>query len=320
MHGRTAYPMVRLVRTMVAVDSPPVRSPAAAAESEASSVLTEAPVRADCDAEAAAPAVSSARSDASTRAARDAAACDAHADAETAFIVSFRREHPVLWLITLVGPIIATAVIVLGAWIFEGAAFTKALLGHAVATFFIFGKFVLLIGGGSADPEIAAVQRLLNREQLFLMLLWMDFVAACLLVFHAGFLYRIKALGPRLRSLAEDGQFILESNPWMRRATFIGLIAFVTFPLAATGSVGGALFGRLLGLSRTATFLGVILGSLIGCGAMYTGGRLISPYIDRDNPLVFIGGIAIVIGIIVLLNMRFQRMKRSAKARKAAAG
>ena len=313
---------------MPAVEPSPVRSPAAATTTDARSALADArerPVSDARDAEDRAPSAGHAAGQPGAQSAAPPGAAnadtgDAYADAEAAFIVSFRREHPVLWWLTLAGPLVATALIVLSAWIFEGAAFTKALLGHAVATFFIFGKFVLLIGGGSADPEIAAVQRLLSREQLVMMLLWMDFVAACLLVYHAGFLYRIKALGPRLRTLAEDGQFILESNPWMRRATFIGLVAFVTFPLAATGSIGGALFGRLLGLSRLATFLGVILGSLIGCSVMYTGGRLISSYIDHDNPLVFIGGIAVVVVLILLLNMRFQRMKRCAKERKAMGG
>ena len=45
------------------------------------------------------------------------------------------------------------------------------------------------------------------------MVVYMDVMTAAMLVFHAGFLFRIPYLGERLLSLAEDGQFMLKLHP-----------------------------------------------------------------------------------------------------------
>lgn len=50
----------------------------------------------------------------------------------------------------------------------------------------------------------------------------------------------------------------------------------MSFPLQATGSVGGSLFGRMLGMSRVATFVAIVIGNVIGNGVMYLGSDLIS--------------------------------------------
>jgi hypothetical protein len=50
---------------------------------------------------------------------------------------------------------------------------------------------------------------------------------------------------------------------------------------------------------------------------MYLFAGLINRYLDRDNPWLTIGGIAVVAGLILLLNWRYQKMKRAAFAGKA---
>ena len=71
--------------------------------------------------------------------------------------------------------------------------------------------------------------------------------------------------------LAKEGGNLAANVPWVRRVTFLAIVVFVMFPLASTGSIGGSLFGRLLGLSRVRTVVAVVLGSLSGCAAMYFG-------------------------------------------------
>jgi uncharacterized membrane protein len=138
----------------------------------------------------------------------------------------------------------------------------------------------------------------------------MDLMVAVLLVCHAGFLFRIPVLGSKLLALTEDGQVMLRRFPWMRRITFLGIVTFVMFTLAATGSVGGALFGRLLGMSRKATLLGIAIGSVFGCGVMYFKAGLVREYLDPKNPMTTIGGIAVILGIIFVLNFRYRKMKK----------
>ncbi len=230
---------------------------------------------------------------------------------EGKYVDDFRRTRPVLWLVTLIAPFVATLGALIVTYFIKGPEFTQKLVGTAFITFFALGRFVIL-GGQDADTD--AVRRFLSPEELFAMVMWMDICVAMLFVYHAGFMFRIPFIGPRLAALVEDGQYILKSQRWMRRLTMIGLIAFVAFPLAATGSVGGSIFGRLLGLSRPATFFGIIVGSFVGCGAMYLGAEIIGQYINRDNPLLFWGGMATIALLVILLNMRYQKMKKQSLA------
>lgn len=221
--------------------------------------------------------------------------------------LAFRREHPFWWWFTLVGPVPVTLVVLAVLWFERGAEFVWQLVATAIATFFLFGRFVIL---GGTSPEMNQISTYLTSGELFAMVVYMDVAVACVLAFHLGFLYRLPYIGPQLEALRYDSEFILHSNRWMRRATFLGLVAFVAFPLAATGSVGGAIFGRLLGMSRAATFTGVVLGSLVGCGAMYFGAALINAHLDRDNPWLLFGGIAVIAALILFLNHRYRQLKQ----------
>lgn len=216
------------------------------------------------------------------------------------------KKYGFLWFLTLVGPFLLSATLLATLYFTHGWAYVRALLLTALAVFFFFGRFVIL-GGQAADLEEAT--RFFSSTELALLVFYMDAMVACLLAFHIGFVFRLPYLGRRLRMLMDDGKFILAANPWMKRATFAGIVAFVMFPLAATGSVGGSIFGRLLGMSRLGTFLGAVTGSALGCSLMYFGAALINRYLDRDNPFLTIGGIAFVVLIIWLLNHRYQKMK-----------
>lgn len=90
------------------------------------------------------------------------------------------------------------------------------------------------------------------------------------------------------------------------------------FPLAATGSVGGSIFGRLLGMSRLGTFAGILLGNTLGCGLMHFGSELITRYLSRDNPMLLFGGFAVTCAIVFVLNHRYRQLKaRQITAQKA---
>ncbi len=219
----------------------------------------------------------------------------------------FRREHPWVWGGTLFGPIVLTSVLLAGLYYYAGWAFATRLVSNTAFALWLVGRFIILSGaeGGVNDFEGA-----LSSFQLFLLMCYLDVMMALILAFHIGFLFRLPFIGPRVAALVTDGHFILDAQPWMRRATFIGLIVFVGFPLAATGSVGGSIFGRLLGLSRPATFLGICIGSLIGNGLMYWFADIIDPWIDKDSNLIRFGGIAAILLIVIVLERRYQTLRR----------
>lgn len=212
-----------------------------------------------------------------------------------------------LWYASLAAPLIVTAMVLIAIGLFSGWDFVGTLAAKAVITFFAFGRFIILAGGDAGND---ATLSSMTRGQLFLMVTYMDMLVASLLVIHAGIIFRIPRIGPGLAALQEDGEFILKMHPWMRRMTFVGLVLFIMFPLAATGSVGGAIFGRLLGMSRLATFTAIFVGSMIGNGVMWLFAGVLAKYINKDHPGLLIGGIIVIVAVILLLNWRYQKMKK----------
>lgn len=226
----------------------------------------------------------------------------------------FRRRHPIIWATTLYGPIVLTVVILVLLVIFAGWSFARKILGYTALALFLLGRFIILSGN---DGEFLETNGSLNSTHLFAIVTYLDVMTALMLAFHIGFLFKLPYIGERIAALVTDGHFILDAQPWMRRATFFGLIAFVGFPLAATGSIGGSIFGRLLGMSRISTFVGILTGTLLGNGSMYLFSDLMSQYVDKDNPYLKIGGFALVATIVIILERRYRKLRNGFAAKSA---
>ncbi len=219
----------------------------------------------------------------------------------------FKRRYPLVWAGTLFGPPLFAIGSVLFFWIAYGWESAAKLATTALVSFFLAGKMIIL-GGGIEHLE----QRdFYSSEQLLILVTAIDLMTVCFLVFHLGFLFKIPKMGSKLQMIADNGHMILDAHPWMRRATFVGLVVFVAVPLAMTGSVGGSILGRMLGMSRLATFAGVMLGNFITCATMYFGSELLRNFLKKDNPWLLIGGILVMGGILYILLRRYQlSMKR----------
>lgn len=226
------------------------------------------------------------------------------------FEEGFRRKHPVVWALTLVIPFLLLGGAILAVWWFEGGLFATKLIGAATATFFVLGRFVILFG---QQGELGNDWDFLSPFQLFLMVSYMDFAAALLVAFHVGAMFQLPWLGKRAASLVEDARFVLDKFPWMRRAAFTGLTLFVAFPLAATGAVGGSILGTLLGLSRLRVYLATVMGCLLGNGLLYLAAERIDDEI-ANHPVVRYGGIATILGVIVLMEYRYRKSKQKYQA------
>ncbi len=220
----------------------------------------------------------------------------------------FRSKHPLIWGGTLFGPLLLTLILVGLIVTLAGWAFTRRLATITVVALVVLGRFVILSGrdGGLFDTSGA-----LTSVQLFALVCYLDLMTALVLAFHIGFLFKLPYVGPRISALVTDGHFILDKQPWMRKATFIGLICFVGFPLAATGSIGGSIFGRLLGMSRIATFNGILIGTLLGNGAMFFFSDLASKYLDKDNPYLKYGGFTVILVLVIILERRYRKLKEN---------
>jgi uncharacterized membrane protein len=221
---------------------------------------------------------------------------------------NFRKTYPMVWWGTLIGPPLIAISIVAYFCIAFGWASAVKLVSTVFFTFFVAGKFIIL-GGGIEHLERADFY---SSAQLFAMVFVMDFLTVTFLVFHLGGLFKLPRVGKKMQAVADNGHMMLEAHPWMRRATFIGLVIFVAVPLAMTGSVGGAILGRLLGMSRLSTFVGVVIGNVVGIALMYLGSGVLREILKKDNPMLLLGGILVMCFVGYILLRRYQQSIRAA--------
>lgn len=212
---------------------------------------------------------------------------------------------------------VATSVLLLSlVFFFFGGDATLELFTTALATATVAGKFIVLRGlhqEGFLDSPF----------KLAILVIYMDLLVASIAVYNIGVLYKIPRLGKKIEAMQENGKGILERNPWMRKVTFFGIIAFVTFPLSGTGAIGGSMFGRLLGLSKRKTMLGIAIGACLGAFAMAGLAHFFGEQMEtiQGNPVFLVGGIA-VLGFVIwwmIRNSRRASQRRLAEAEEKSA-
>jgi uncharacterized membrane protein len=190
----------------------------------------------------------------------------------------------------------------------NGWDYPQKLISHAFLTAAFLGRFVILMGMEDAAQD--KFQILLEPSELFALVTYLDVITAIFVAFHMGILFRLPYIGEKIAMLVWDGKSILQTYPWIKRMAFVGLVLFVVFPTSTTGSIGGSIFGRLLGMGRTMTVSGVLLGSVIGNGLMFFFAKQINQFVDPQNVWIKVVGIAIVVALFVLIEIRYQRTKR----------
>ena len=140
-----------------------------------------------------------------------------------------------------------------------------------------------------------------------MIVLCIDTIWAVVLTWHAGILFHVPWLGVKLRAAVIEGGLLLKSNRWMRRMTVIAVLAFVMLPISSTGSIGGSLLGRLLGLSRTATLATVLIGSILGGGMMLGFAEALAPWFQNVSLTTRYGGIVLIVLMGFVLSRRYRR-------------
>lgn len=222
---------------------------------------------------------------------------------------NYRHTHPFGWWMALVGPVVITAVLLGLVVVLRGPEFALSYIGAAGTAFFLLGRFIIILGQTDPDPESWGFLAYLNAPRLFLMLTYMDVMVAMFVAFHMGIVFRIPWVGPRIEDIVSDGHFILKKQPWIRRAAFIGLVCFVIFPTSTTGSVGGSIFGRLLGMKRWRVVTAILVGSVLGNGLMLLFSSQISQYVSGDSWALRITGVVAMIVALFFFERKFRRLK-----------
>lgn len=210
------------------------------------------------------------------------------------------KHHRLAAITTLTLPVWSSGALLTAAACWGGFAFVRKLVVAVVASL-VAGRLIIL-GGDSANQPVG-----FSALQLALLVLYLDAMWAVVLTWHAGALFHVPWLGNRLISAVQEGSSLIRRNRWMRNATVAAVLLFVMLPISSTGSIGGSLLGRLLGLSRRATLTVVLVGSVLGCAAMYAGAEMLEQYIDSSHPAVRYGGIAVLVLMFFVLSRRYRR-------------
>ena len=220
------------------------------------------------------------------------------------------RRH--LANVTLVTPpLVAIALLILAA-VFKGPAYAGAIVGQAFLIFTVLGKFAILTG---------PINETFSSFELAILVASMDVAIASVLVYNLPRLYRLKRFGQTLEDLAEHGLYMLEQRRWLGRVTFLGVIAFVMFPLTGTGAIGGSIFGRLLGLSARRTLIAIVIGACIGSfGMAFFGDAVTSVFTEevRQSWEFKAAGIAALAVMVALVWWRGRKVTQELQARRAA--
>ncbi len=233
-----------------------------------------------------------------------------------AFELQFRRNYPLLWRSSIVGPILLTLVILTAIGLVhpEGWVMVQKIVIAGVVTFAFFSRLVIL--GGEQAPTSEALS-FLTTDQLYLLVMYMDLMMAVLVTFHIGLMFRLPYVGEKLGQLVADGAFILHTYPRIRRAAFVGLMLFVMMPFAATGCIGGAILGRLLGMGRIQVLAALTAGSIAGNTLIYLGATRIDHLVNPDNPYLWeakMGLLVLIVLALVAIERYFQVLKKRTMA------
>jgi uncharacterized membrane protein len=218
-----------------------------------------------------------------------------------------RRESPRWWWGSLIGPPLSAVVIVAVLAGVMGVEYARGVVARALLSFFLIGRFVIM------EPTTA-----MSAEALLALVLYMDLAAGIFCASHAAVLFRLPWVGRRLSVLVDDSETIADSEGWTRRALFAALVLFVAMPLTATGSVGGAVLGRLLGLGRALTIPAVVVGSLLTSSVMYSGAAAVRRWVQPDDPLLKWLGVATLVVVLGFLGSRYRAAvrRRARRSRK----
>ena len=210
------------------------------------------------------------------------------------------KQHRHAAMVTLLLPIWFSIVVLVVAFAWGGVSLVRKLAFSTMGSAAV-GRFIIW-SGNDAGHALG-----FSAAQLALIVLCLDTIWAVVLTWHAGILFHVPWLGVKLRAAVIEGGLLLKSNRWMRRMTVIAVLAFVMLPISSTGSIGGSLLGRLLGLSRTATLATVLIGSILGGGMMLGFAEALAPWFQNVSLTTRYGGIVLIVLMGFVLSRRYRR-------------
>jgi uncharacterized membrane protein len=178
----------------------------------------------------------------------------------------------------LLGPVVVTALAFSAIFLLAGSAAGQEALKAGAASLFI-GTAVIL------GPAVIAEHgfKVLSTWDLVVLVAYANIATGFFYAYNLDLLERLPRIGPWLHTKREEAVGRLRTSPWIRRWATFGVGFFVLLPLPGSGSFGGCIIGRLVGLSRLRSFVTVSIAGLIVCVAYGWFGRRVETWADENE-------------------------------------
>lgn len=220
------------------------------------------------------------------------------------------------------GPAALTGVLLLLVWFVAGGPYARNVSIAGLASLAGLGTSIVL---GEAVLKVFNVQLLkisgLGTWDLAFVAMWVNAASAFWYVFNLDLLERVPKVGPALARMREDASLTVAQRPWIRRLSTVGVGLFVLSPLPGSGSLGGAIIGRMLALGRVATFLTIALSGVVVCAAYAASVHKLQRQLDAvlHIPMWIKIGILLVALFVLFsffrwLHRRAERMRQAMRA------
>jgi uncharacterized membrane protein len=169
------------------------------------------------------------------------------------------------------------------------------------ASLVVFGPTVIF--GPAVVPGLA-----LSTWELVAVVSFMSVLTAFVYAYNLDLFERVPRVGPWLRRARMGASRSLRQHPWVRRLATVGLGVFVLLPLPGSGSLGGCLIGRLIGLRPLRTFLATGIAGVLVALLYGWGGATLKEWLDREEVgwKVRAAGVVLFLLVVTLL-VRFVR-------------
>jgi uncharacterized membrane protein len=158
---------------------------------------------------------------------------------------------------------IALAKLLLPFCLFSAAWLILFLMGPE-----IFTKFVTVWGIYTFSPAANALIVIpaglglgIHPVALLTFLVVDDAVFSLFFIWNFDYAQKLPAIGKYVEKAMRGGEEKLKKYKWLEGLGFIGLFAFVMFPLLPSGAIWGSILGRLMGMKSLMTFFAVVFGS-----------------------------------------------------------
>lgn len=202
----------------------------------------------------------------------------------------YRREHPVAWWLSVFVPLAMTFGVTVSILLRSGLAGVTHFFATCFIIVFVAGKAIITAGQLESASERIDFY---SSNELFAMVLYIDFCTTLLVVYHLGVILRLPYLGWIFDRLVTATTKLLYRYPKLRKLTYFGIGLLVAMPFA--GGMSGGVLGRLLGLNRPGIFLASMVGTLFGSLLVLFFSDLLARVLGPRNFLITLLCIAVFV-------------------------